>query len=424
MSLNGEFTPPGDKSVSHRLVLMSILGRGETRLSGLSDCEDVKSSLGVFRALGGEARGGAAGWVLKGLGGQLKAGLAAPALLDCRNSGTTMRLACGILAGLRGTFVLDGDDQLRRRPMERVADPLRRMGGHVDTTAGKPPVTVTGMPLHGIEYTNSEGSAQLKSAVIFAGLLADGPTTVLEPVPTRDHTERILAHAGAGVAIRGHGRVEVAPGLFHLPAEYDVPADPSAAAFFLCGAAMIPGSRVTAHHVLLSEGRVGYLKALDRMGAAISVGMEGEKPEPCGHVTVEYNGPLKAVEVEAAEVPSMIDEIPILAMAAATAKGVSAFRHVRELRVKETDRLTAIKHQLGALGVKVEVEGDDLFVTGAPSFLVPEGLDSARDHRIAMALYIALAAAGRGPGSVPVAGDESIDISYPSFKADLARLLG
>ncbi|UQZ88599.1 3-phosphoshikimate 1-carboxyvinyltransferase [Deltaproteobacteria bacterium Smac51] len=419
MAFKGEFTPPGDKSVSHRLVLMSIIGEGEMHVTGLSDCEDVKSSLAIFRTLGGEASGSGARWTLKGLGGKFLTNPSEPVELDCGNSGTTMRLLSGILAGIPGIYVLDGDSQLRRRPMERVADPLRRMGGQVETTGGKPPVTITGSALHGIQYNNNDGSAQLKSAVIFAALSAEGPTRIFEPVPTRDHTERMLSAFGAKVCLCGQQEVEINPGYPTLPESFNTPADPSAAAFFLTGAAIIPGSLVTANNILLSGGRIGYLKVLDRMGASIAINMEQEKPEPSGTVTIEYKGRLTATEVEAEEVPSLIDEVPILALAAARAEGVSVFRQVRELRLKETDRLTAIKHQLGALGVRVWVENDDLFIEGTDSFIMPETLDSSHDHRMAMAIYIALALAGK---SVPVIGDESIAISYPGFKEDLARL--
>ncbi len=418
MPLKGAFTPPGDKSVSHRIVLTAIVAEGEVNVSGLSDCEDVKSSLAVFKALGGEASGRGSAWRIKGLGGKIKSS-DAPLELDCGNSGTTMRLLSGILASIPGQYILDGDSQLRRRPMERVADPLRRMGGILETKGGKPPVHITGAALHGLSYTNNEGSAQLKSAIIFAALSAQGESHIFEPIPTRDHTERMLAAFGAKVYMHDAHNIEIQPGLPALPHSFHTLADPSAAAFFLAGAAMIPGSSVTAENILLSQGRIGYLKVLDRMGAFIDINMEQEKPEPGGTVTVEYKGRLKATEVGPEEVPSIIDEVPILALAAARAEGVSVFRQVRELRVKETDRLTAIKHQLGALGVKVWVENDDLFVEGADSFIMPESLDSGHDHRMAMGLHIALLAAGK---ELPIIGDESIAISYPAFMDDLARL--
>lgn len=420
MPLRGEFTPTGDKSVSHRVVLLSILADGEMSIEGLSDCEDVKNSLGVFRAVGGEARGGGSKWTLKGLGGQLKIDPQEIVELDCGNSGTTIRLAGGLLAGLPGRFLLDGDRQLRRRPMERLADPLRQMGARVETEGGQAPMHIKGGGLHGIEYVNNEGSAQLKSAVILATLSAASPSRILEPIPTRDHTERLVSAFGGKVLTDGP-KIEVFPSRLTLPENFSVPSDPSSAAFFLIGAAMIPDSLVTARNILLSGARIGFLKVLDRMGASIAINLERELPEPNGSVTVEYNGELTATEVVREEVPSLIDEIPMLALAAAMARGVTIFRQVRELRLKETDRLTAIKHQLGAMGVKVWVENDDLFVQGPTKAILPESLDSGHDHRLAMTLHLALTAS---KASIPILGEESIGISYPGFKEDLARLSG
>ena len=418
MALCGEITPPGDKSVSHRVVLMSILADGEMSVTGLSGCDDVKASLSVFRALGGGARGGGSKWTFVGLGGRPRVNPAEVTELDCGSSGTTMRLLSGILAGIPGRYLLDGDQQLRRRPMERLADPLRQMGARIETTGGRAPLTIKGGPLHGIDYVTNDGSAQLKGAVLLAGLSAETPSKIIEPVPTRDHTERLINVFGGRVAISG-SQMEVFPGRLTMPEDLSIPGDPSAAAFFLVGAAMMAGSKVTAKHILLSNTRIGFLKVLDRMGASISISLEQEKPEPNGHVTVEYNGELTATEIAPEEVPSVIDEIPMLALAAASANGVTVFRQVRELRLKETDRLTAIKHQLGAIGVDVRVENDDLFVKGPTKAIMPEALDSGHDPRLAMTLHMALAAAGRG---IPVLGDDSICISYPEFMNDLNLL--
>ncbi len=419
MALRGKFTPPGDKSVSHRAILLPILAEGQMTINGLSDCEDVKSSLKVFRALGGQSSGSLASLTIKGLEGRPKIEMTEVLELDCGNSGTTMRLAGGILSGLEGRYMLDGDQQLRRRPMERLADPLRQMGARIETSSGRAPVSIQGnLELHGIDYVNKEGSAQLKGAVMLATLSATSPTSIYEPIPTRDHTESLISAFGGKVTVSDQ-KIEVFPGRLTLPPDLAIPGDPSSAAFFLVGAAMIPGSRVVARHILLSSSRIGFLKVLNRMGANISIAMEQEKPEPNGHVTVEYNGPLKATEVSKEEIPSLIDEVPILALAAACAQGVTVFRSVQELRVKETDRLTAIKHQLGAMGVRVRVENDDLFVEGPTKVIMPDSLDSGHDHRLAMALYLALEVSG---ASIPIVGDESISISYPSFREDLRRL--
>lgn len=419
MSLHGEFIPPGDKSISHRLVLISLLAEGEMIITGLADGDDVKTSLRLFQSLGGEVRGGGDRMTLKGLGGKLGIDILKPVELDCGNSGTTTRLLAGAVAALPGLYIFDGDRQLRRRPMERLVEPLRHMGVCIETTGGNLPVTlIGGKSLHGIEFINQEGSAQLKGAVTLATLNATSFSRIIEPVPTRDHTERIVNICGGQVLIHG-STLEVYPSQLTLPAEIYVPGDPSSAAFFLIGAALVTDSLVTAKNMLLSSTRIGFLRVLDRMGASVSISLEQEKPEPCGNVTVAYNGQLIATEVTSEEVPSLIDEIPILALAAAFAKGTTIFRNMRELRFKEIDRLTGICYQLGALGVEVKVESDDLFVTGPTKLISPEILDSGHDHRLAMTLLMARFITG---SKTPVMGEESISISYPSFKEDLIRL--
>jgi 3-phosphoshikimate 1-carboxyvinyltransferase len=416
MPLVGAFTPPGDKSISHRLVLMSLLAVSKMLVTGLSDCEDVRRSLAAFRALGGEAKPQDGGLLVTGLDRKVKA--QEPARLDCGNSGTTIRLLMGVLAGLPGRYLLDGDRQLRARPMKRVADPLASMGARIETTNGKPPVAIEGMRLSGVNCKVSDASAQLKSAVLLAGLSASSPTTITVPAETRDHTERLINHWGGRVS-GDNLRITVQPGTLKLSKTFATPGDPSSAAFFLAGAAMIPGSRVTASNLLLSHGRTGFLRVLDRMGAKVGLTMERDTPEPAGSVTVAYNGPLQATESLAAEVPSLIDEIPVLALAATAATGVTVFRKVDELRIKETDRLMSIRHQLGALGARVGIEGDDLHVEGPTSYVIPKSLDSGHDHRLAMALLIALKAV---KADIPVIGLESIPISYPGFKAALASI--
>jgi 3-phosphoshikimate 1-carboxyvinyltransferase len=418
MALRGEFTPPGDKSISQRLVLISILAHGEMSVSGLSDSDDVRVSLEIFRALGGEAHGCGSKWTIKGLGGQTAHQGDEPLDLNCGGSSAAMRLLSGVLAGLPGLYVLDGDDHLRRRPMERVIDPLRQMGARAETTSGRCPLTIRGGGLHGIEYVNDENSAQLKGAVIFAALSAGSPSRVIEPISTRDHTER-LVNAFGGRATLNPPCLEIMPGRLELPETFSVPGDLSAAAFFLTGAAIMPDSRVTARNIVLSGSRIGFLKVLDRMGALVSISLEQEKPEPTGSVTVEYAGPLKATEIAPEEVPSLIDEMPILSLAAAWAKGTTVFRRVRELRFKDVDRMMAVKHQLGALGARVRAENDDLSVEGPTKPILPEFLDAARDQQMAMMLHIALAASGAGR---PVQGDEVMAGSYPNFKQDLAAL--
>ncbi|MDR1080153.1 MAG: 3-phosphoshikimate 1-carboxyvinyltransferase [Deltaproteobacteria bacterium] len=421
MPLRGRFTPPGDKSVSHRLVLLALLAKGEMLVRGLSDCDDVASSLRCFRALGGKAVEEQDGIRITGLdrafppmpeSGEID--------LDCANSGTTMRLLAGILAGAPGRYVLTGDAQLTRRPMERVAEPLRLMGARVTTVAGKPPVTVEGGNVVSTEYHLKDASAQVKGAVLMAGLSASdgGATKVVEKAATRAHTERLIDFFKGRVQVDGL-KISVWPGTLELSESFLSPSDPSSAAFFLAGAAIIPGSRVTAENILLSPGRTGFLRVLDRMGANVSITLSSDTPEPVGEATVEYSGVLKGVEIAPEEVPSMIDEVPVLALAATQAEGRTVFRKVDELRIKETDRLMSIRHQLGALGARIRVEGDDLVVEGPTSFIIPETLDSGSDHRLAMTLSMALQAAR---ASIPIIGSESISISYPGFHAQLEAL--
>jgi 3-phosphoshikimate 1-carboxyvinyltransferase len=324
----------------------------------------------------------------------------------------------GILSARPGKYLLDGDTQLRRRPMERVAEPLRLMGAKIETLNGRPPVTIWGGPLTGIDYRMNTASAQLKSAILLAGLQAAGQTSVTEPHATRDHTERLINYFGGQIAVQ-ELTATVAPVGLTLPKRFTTPADPSAAAFFLVAAAMIPGSRVTAQNLLLSRTRSGFLRVLDRMGAKVSLTMVADTPEPTGDVTVSHDGPLRATEITEEEIPSLIDEIPILSLAATQAQGRTVFRQVDELRVKETDRLMGIRHQLGALGARANADGDDLIIDGPTSFILPESLDSGSDHRLAMTLAIALKAAG---ADLPILGRESIAISYPTFDADLNSL--
>jgi 3-phosphoshikimate 1-carboxyvinyltransferase len=416
--LIGEFRPPGDKSVSHRLILMSLLAKGEMLIKGLSLSEDVLSSLSAFRKLGGRYQEEKEGLRVWGSEGRLCADDGVTEL-DCGNSGTTMRLLSGILAGIPGFYRLDGDSQLRKRPMERVAEPLRLMGARVETQLGKPPLSITGGDLSSVDYKIQEASAQVKGAILLAGLSApDGPTTVTELTETRSHTERLIAYFGGRVITEGK-KITVYPGPLEIRDVFLTPADPSSAAFFLATAAIIPGSKVTAKGLLLSSARTGFLKVLNRMGASVTLVLNSDTPEPAGEVTVAYNGPLKGAEIPAEEVPSLIDEIPIMALVATRAEGTTIFRKVDELRIKETDRLMSIRHQLGALGARVKVERDDLIIQGPTSFILPESLDSGADHRLAMTLHMALLAA---KAKIPILGDESIPISYPSFHEDLKRL--
>ncbi len=415
MKLAGSFAPPGDKSISHRLALMSLLAEGNGSFTNMAPGADVRSSLTAVHGLGSQVEFEGGRVHIRGGAGLVRGN----AVIDCGNSGTTMRLLMGILAGREGSFTLDGDASLRRRPMERVAGPLRLMGAGVTCTDGKPPVEVRGGSLRSIDFTLPVASAQLKSAVLLAGTQATGTTVVREPLPSRDHTERLLELFGGRVA-RSKDAISVEASPLRMPGSFRVPGDPSSAAFFLCAASILPGSEVTAEDVLLNPTRIGFLDVLHRMGVKAEVNTTDTFPEPRGTVTVRYTDRLSACEIKAGEIPSLIDEVPILALTATRAHGATVFHGVGELRVKETDRLTAIVEQLTLLGGRVEASEDSLTVHG-PTKLVPAPLlRSYGDHRMAMTLRLAGLLCDSSPS---IEEEGSAAISYPNFGETLEKLL-
>ncbi|MBI4800473.1 MAG: 3-phosphoshikimate 1-carboxyvinyltransferase [Desulfarculus sp.] len=416
MRLKGSFAPPGDKSISHRAGLFSLLGHGRMRVSNYSPCQDCSSTLGAVKLLGGEVRFSEDGVLLTGAQGRLRGGVN----VDCGNSGTTLRLLMGLLAGVPGSFVLDGDESLRRRPMERVATPLRLMGAQVECLGGRPPVNISGGGLKGIDYTLPVASAQLKSAILLAGVQAGGTTFVGEPVVSRDHSERLLALCGANIRQEPGGwRIERSE--LTLPEELRVPGDASSAAFFLCAAAIIPGSQVISQGTLLNPTRVGFLRVLERMGAALAIEEQGRVPEEWGRVSAAYSPELKACTVRAEEIPLLVDEVPILALVATQAQGTTVMKEVGELRVKESDRLAAVASQLGAMGADISIQGEDLVINGPTPLKAPAGeLDSFGDHRIAMTLSLAGVLCGQ---EVAIKDAGCAAVSYPGFGHDLGMLL-
>ncbi len=413
--LRGEVRVPGDKSISHRALLFSAMARGRSVIENLSDGEDVRSTWRCLSDLGVGVISAAGRVSVEGPGWR---GLRQPkGELDCGNSGTTMRMLMGVLAGNAVEARLTGDQSLRRRPMERVAEPLRRMGAAIETTSGTAPLRVRGAALSGIDYVSPVASAQVKSAVLLAGLLATGTTSVTEPALSRDHTERLLPLFG--VVPRREGlKVTVAGGAPMDGARVVVPGDPSSAAFWAVAAAIVPESRLTIRGVGLNPTRTGFLDVLKAMGAAVRVTpAEGCGEEPVGDVTVEA-APLKAAVVEAREAPRLIDEAPILALAASQAEGESRFRGLSELRHKESDRLSGIARLLTALGGDAEVSGDDLIVRGRAALRGAQ-VDAQSDHRIAMTAMVAgLIAAS----PVRVTDADCARISYPGFAGQLESL--
>jgi 3-phosphoshikimate 1-carboxyvinyltransferase len=422
--LAGQVTVPGDKSISHRALMFGALAVGETRISGLLEGEDVLHTAAAMRALGAEVVHDADGvWRVAGRG---VGGLIEPAdVLDMGNSGTAARLLCGILASHDLFAVMTGDSSLRGRPMRRVIDPLTACGARFTAReGGRLPLAVQGareaLPL---EYRVPVPSAQVKSAVLLCGLNAPGITRVEEPEATRDHSENMLRHFGATVHVEteGAGRVIQLQGQPELrAADVVVPGDPSSAAFPLVAALIVPGSLVTITNVGLNPLRTGLLATLAEMGADITVANSRvEGGEPVGDLVVRH-GPLRAVEVPPARAPSMIDEYPILAVLAASAEGVTRMCGLKELRVKESDRLSATATMLDANGVCVAIEGDDLVVHGAHNGVAGGAtVTTHMDHRIAMsALVLGLAA------RAPIAVDDAafIDTSFPGFAALMKNL--
>jgi len=420
-SLAGTFSVPGDKSISHRALMLGALAVGETAITGLLDAEDVQATAAAVEALGATVARGDSTRVW----GRGVSGLAEPAdVLDMGNAGTAARLMLGVLAGQPFTAFLTGDASLRRRPMNRVIEPLSRMGVQfLARSGGRLPLAVTGLPdLLPYDGALPVASAQVKSAILLAGLAAPGETRVVEPAPTRDHTERMLRAFGAEIAVQDTeaGREIRLTGEAELEARpVQVPADPSSAAFPLVAALLVPGSEVHLPAIGMNPHRTGLLTTLREMGAAIEIANEREQAgEPIADITARAST-LRGVAVPAERAPSMIDEYPVLAMAAACAEGATTMHGVGELRVKESDRLAALAEGLTACGVPVEAGEDRLTVHGRGG-PVPGGATVATqmDHRIAMS-FLVLGLASREGIAVDDAG--AIATSFPGFAEVMQR---
>ena len=406
----GHVAVPGDKSISHRAVLVAAVADGVTRIEGFGRSEDTESTLAAVRALGVEAVNADADSVLvRGAGLR---GLRPPGEpIDCGNAGTLMRLLPGLLAGQEGRFELTGDESLRSRPMERIAEPLRRMGVGIETADGRAPLVIEGGEVKGIDYKLPVASAQVKSAVLLAGLYARGRTTIVEPAPTRDHTELMLSAAGARVH-RRPALVSLDP-VDRLALEtVEVPGDFSSAAPFLVAAALLAESDVTFHGLGLNPRRIGLLKVLERMGARIAVfNRRRAGGEAVGDLQIRFSD-LVATRIDASEVPLLVDELPLFALAAASAHGDSAVTGAEELRVKESDRIEAVVTALRGLGVRITERPDGFEVRGVPTRIRGGRMDARGDHRIAMLGAIAGLVSREG---VEVEGAEAVAVSFPGF---------
>lgn len=412
--LMGEFTPPGDKSISHRVVIFSSLASGRSELSGLLESEDTLATLKACEQLGAVVERQAGKLMITGTGGDLSP--PSGGHLDMGNSGTAMRLLAGVLSAQDFDCILSGDDSLNSRPMARIVDPLTLMGADISATQrGTAPLSIHSCGgLQGIEYVSPVASAQIKSCVLLAGLFASGTTRVLEPRLSRDHTERLLPLFGvdlpAPCSVTGGARLKAV--------RFAVPGDISSAVFALAAAAMTPGSDITVHGVGLNPTRTGFLRCLEAMGADISISHHSaQQAEPVGDIRLRHGAGLKAIDVPASLIPDMIDELPLLMALAATASGMTRIRGAAELRVKESDRLAVMAAGLRKLGVELKEYPDGMDIKGGK--VTGARVESAGDHRCAMSFAVlALVASQR----VEIDDAEFIATSYPGFIQDMGRL--
>lgn len=412
--LQGGFTPPGDKSISHRALIFSSLASGRSELTGLLESEDTLATLRACEQLGAVVERGPGKINVTGTGGVFKPQDAGH--LEMGNSGTAMRLLAGVLSGQSFDSTLSGDESLNSRPMRRIVEPLTLMGADITASrTGTAPLLIrAGSGLHGIEYVSPVASAQIKSCVLLAGLFASGTTRVLEPRLSRDHTERMLPLFGvdlpAPCTVVGGSRLKAA--------RFAVPADISSAVFALAAAAMTPGSDIRVRQVGLNPTRTGFLRCLEAMGAEISItGQSDQNVEPVGDIHLVYSDGLKAIDVPESLVPDMIDELPMLMALAATASGVTRIRGAAELRVKESDRLAVMAAGLRAMGVELKEYPDGIDIFGGETSAAC--VESSGDHRCAMSFAV-LGLVTKG--QVQIEDAEYIATSYPGFVNDMNRL--
>jgi 3-phosphoshikimate 1-carboxyvinyltransferase len=415
----GTYTPPGDKSISHRAILFGALAEGESAYENFLEAEDCLHTLEAMRWMGVEIRHEKGTGKVRIFGKGLQ-GLSSPSReLYLGNSGTSMRLLLGILSGQRFETVLTGDPSLSARPMRRVTDPLKQMGAQIKgkENGNFAPLTIRGGKLRGIDFDNKLASAQVKSALLFAGMYAEGRTIVREAIPSRDHTERFLEAAGARFQkVGNHLIIEKTEML--LPVRARIAGDISSAAFFIAGAAMTPGSTLTVQDVGLNPTRTGLLEVLKRMGARIETQVTQTVPEPMGNIRVQGTK-LKGTGITHQEIPSLIDELPVLMVAMALAEGESLISGAAELRVKETDRIQSMVRNLKALGASIEELPDGSLIRGVEGFRGAT-VESFGDHRTAMSMGIASLAS---EGAITVTDTACIATSYPAFMEHFSMLV-
>ena len=433
--LKGRIVPPPDKSISHRAIILSSISKGRSIIKNFLRAEDTMSTLKAFRKLGikieevsppthpspsrGEGKGGGE-LIIHGKGIH---GLKEPEdIIDCGNSGTTIRLLSGILSGNSFLSILTGDDSLRKRPMERVIKPLKQMGAEITARAEDkyPPVVIKGKKLKAIKYDMPMASAQVKSAILLAGLYADGETVVTEPIKSRDHTERMLPFYGAGIKVDGLD-IKIKGNAELKARDIDVPGDFSSAAFFIVAALLVPDSEILIKNVGINPTRTGLLDILKAMGAEIGLANSRDvSGEPVADIHCKSAAGLKAINITKEQIPALIDEFPVLCIAAAQADGITTIRGAEELRVKESDRIKAMAEGLRKMGVEVEEFKDGLSIKGNAR-LKGAVIESYGDHRIAMAFSIAALVAS---GTTKINGISAVNISFPGFYKMLRRISG
>lgn len=415
--LKGEVKIPGDKSISHRAVMLGALAKGTTKITDFLQGADCLSTMECFRRMGIQIQN-TSGEVL--VHGQGLHGLAAPSdLLNVGNSGTTIRLLSGILAPQPFSATLTGDASIQKRPMKRVMEPLSQMGAKIESLSGNgcAPLRISGTPLKGIHYKTPVASAQVKSCILFAGMYADGATTVTEPVLSRDHSERMLEHFGARLTREGTA-VTIQPEPQLAAREIPVPGDISSAAYFIAAATLVPHSEILIRNVGINPTRSGMLEVCRAMGADIQyLNERDDSGEPTADLLVRSSS-LKGTVIEGAIIPALIDELPVLAVMAAFAKGETIIRNAKELKVKESDRIAVMVENLSAMGADITGTPDGMIIRGGPALHGAE-IHTYKDHRIAMSFAVAALAA---EGTTHIEDADCVNISYPDFYGDLQRL--
>ncbi len=415
--LKGEVKIPGDKSISHRAVMLGALAKGTTKITDFLQGADCLSTMECFRRMGIQIQN-TSGEVL--VHGQGLHGLAAPSdLLNVGNSGTTIRLLSGILAPQPFSATLTGDASIQKRPMKRVMEPLSQMGAKIESLSGNgcAPLKISGTPLKGIHYKTPVASAQVKSCILFAGMYADGATTVTEPVLSRDHSERMLEHFGARLTREGTA-VTIQPEPQLAAREIPVPGDISSAAYFIAAAALVPHSEILIRNVGINPTRSGMLEVCRATGADIQyLNERDDSGEPTADLLVRSSS-LKGTVIEGAIIPALIDELPVLAVMAAFAKGETIIRNAKELKVKESDRIAVMVENLSAMGADITGTPDGMIIRGGPALHGAE-IHTYKDHRIAMSFAVAALAA---EGTTHIEDADCVNISYPDFYGDLQRL--